>query len=75
MEDVLDTEMCNGKVIKQYTFKHDYYFMAGDNVAHSIDSRYWGFVPDVFIVGVTSYVIGRVDTNDYKNRIIFRKIH
>ena len=75
MEDVLDTEMCNGKVIKQYTFKHDYYFMAGDNVAHSIDSRYWGFVPDVFIVGVTSYVIGRVDTNDYKNRIIFRKIN
>lgn len=41
----------NNKPIREYTFKHDYYFMAGDNVANSDDSRYWGLVPDDFIAG------------------------
>jgi len=35
-----------------YTFKHDYYFFVGDNVVDSRDSRYFGFVPDDFVVGV-----------------------
>lgn len=34
-----------------YTFTHDYYFMAGDNVVSSIDSRFWGLLPDDYIVG------------------------
>ena len=37
--------------IETYTFTHDYYFMAGDNVVSSIDSRFWGLVPDDYIVG------------------------
>lgn len=41
----------DGKQSERYTFKHNYYFMAGDNAPQSVDSRYWGFVPDVFIVG------------------------
>lgn len=34
-----------------YKFKQDYYYFVGDNVIDSKDSRYFGFVPESFIVG------------------------
>lgn len=45
-----------GKPFTHHRFKHDYYFMAGDNVLNSSDSRYWGLVPDDYIIGIVGYI-------------------
>lgn len=46
----------DGNQLFWHRFKHDYYFMAGDNVSDSNDSRYWGLVPEEYIVGIVGYI-------------------
>ena len=46
----------NGREINKHTFKHDYYHVLGDHAPDSYDSRYWGFVPEEYIVGVVALV-------------------
>lgn len=48
-------------VIAQYRFKKNYYFVSGDNMANSQDSRYWGMLPEEYIVGkATVYGIRKI---------------
>ncbi len=39
------------KDFNSYTVKTDYYLFIGDNRDNSLDSRFWGFVPDYQILG------------------------
>ena len=56
INDSTHTALLDGKPIGKHRFKHDYYFMAGDNVCNSRDSRYWGLVPEEYIVGVVDRI-------------------
>lgn len=51
----------NGKQTDYYTFKMDYYWMMGDNRDRSLDSRFWGFVPEDHIVGSPARVLISID--------------
>ena len=71
-----DQILQNGKPLKSYTFKQDYYFMMGDNRHNSADSRFWGFVPADHIVGKAVFVWMSLDPNKglFKGKIRWSRL-
>lgn len=45
------------EILRTHKFLHNYVFVAGDNVLNSQDSRYWGVVPEDYIVGVVECIL------------------
>lgn len=52
-----DSIFINGALSTSYTIQKDYYFVLGDNRDNSIDSRYWGYLPEDAIIGKVSGII------------------
>ena len=51
----------NGQDNPYYTFRMDYYWMMGDNRDRSLDSRYFGLVPEDHIVGTPARILISID--------------
>jgi signal peptidase I len=56
--------LIDGVASTTYTVQHDYYFMLGDNRGNSLDSRFWGFVPEQNIVGEALMIYWSWDPED-----------
>jgi len=66
---VKNSVVCLGdSTISNYTFRQNYYFMAGDNVSESVDSRFWGLVPEDHIIGKAIMIWKSEDMNTRKVR-------
>jgi signal peptidase I len=61
LQVVGDEIRIDGKVVNEYTFAQNYYWMMGDNRHNSEDSRYWGYVPETHIVGKPVFIWMSID--------------
>jgi signal peptidase I len=55
-------------IVQNYTFQKNYYFMAGDWPLNSMDSRYWGLLPEDHVVGKVAFVWKSKDMKTGKHR-------
>jgi signal peptidase I len=58
-----------------YRVEKDYYFMMGDNRDNSLDSRFWGFVPDDLIIGKAMLVYWSWDESAPQRGFVDRVVH
>jgi len=49
--DILLHPLGNSRKLSKTTVPEGHYFVMGDNRAHSSDSRFWGYVPEDYILG------------------------
>jgi signal peptidase I len=58
----------NDTLVHDYTFRSNWYFIAGDKVMNSQDSRYIGLIPEAYIIGKASRVLTSKDSFTGKRR-------
>jgi signal peptidase I len=61
--------MINDQPATTYTFKQNYYWLMGDNRHNSLDSRFWGFVPEDHVVGKASLIFFSWENGPRWNRL------
>ncbi len=68
----------DGKKATTYTIEMNYYWLMGDNRNNSLDSRFWGFVPEDHVVGRAAFIWMSVNEKGYMGGVrwdrIFQKI-
>ena len=68
--------MLGNDTVRQYVFRKNYYFMAGDYAIDSRDSRYWGLLPEDHITG-KAFLIWKSqnrDTGKWQWKRFFKKV-
>ncbi|QKJ28947.1 signal peptidase I [Mucilaginibacter mali] len=67
--------LINGKKATRYTFKMNYYWMMGDNRHNSLDSRFWGYVPEDHVVGKAMITWMSIDsTGTFLDKVRWNRI-
>lgn len=68
--------LLQGAPLAGYRFRKNYYFVAGDKATDSQDSRYWGLLPEDFIVGKAWLIWKSVDphTGETHSRRFLKRI-
>lgn len=70
-----DEILINGKKANSYSFKMNYYWMMGDNRHNSLDSRFWGYVPEDHVIGKAIITVMSTDsTANLLNKIRWDRI-
>lgn len=75
LKEILGSYYVNGNKVTSYKFKEDYYFMMGDHRKESMDSRYWGFVPESRIVGKVQCVLFSNYQNEFRWDRFFKSVN
>ena len=75
--EVKDGQLLLGdSAVHEYVFRKNYYFVGGDNVLYSQDSRYWGLLPEEYIVGRAIRIWKSVDkdTDEFRWERLMKRI-